>query len=134
MQAPAASSSTRYAGGRARTRTSFDGDTSATAQNFGSNPYPYPPLMPNEQGVTPLGRSRATTPDYAHGADARRPGATSTAHLIEDVGMDMIWQDMMCPALDRQRGRERNLPARPDGEQTATASTCPTRRSTTSTA
>src|SRR5439155_22408814 len=22
------------------------------------------------------------------------------AHLVNDLGMDMIWQDMMCPALD----------------------------------
>lgn len=62
----------------------------------GFNPYSYPPLVPNRDGVTPLG----ATMNYP---DIGRPEVQALwsqlyAHLIRDVGIDMIWQDMMCPA------------------------------------
>jgi alpha-glucosidase len=71
--------------------------TVSYGDNAGSNPYPYPPLKPNAQGVTPLG-SNGNYSDYAHEGVAENWG-NQYQHLIEDVGMDMIWQDMMCPAI-----------------------------------
>ncbi|MBK8907014.1 MAG: DUF4968 domain-containing protein [Rhodospirillales bacterium] len=67
-------------------------------ENNGSNPYQYPPLKPNAQGMTPLGAS-GNYPDLGR-ADVRDVWGQQYAHLINDLGMDMIWQDMMCPALD----------------------------------
>ena len=74
----------------------FGGDVSY-GENDGSNPYPYPPLVPNRDGITPLG-AHGNYSDYALGAAAQAWG-DQYQHLIEDVGMDMIWQDMMCPAI-----------------------------------
>lgn len=65
--------------------------------NAGSNPYPYPPLRPNSAGVTPLG-ALGNYPDLGR-ADVRKVWGQQYAHLVNDVGMDMIWQDMMCPAI-----------------------------------
>lgn len=64
--------------------------------NRGLNPYPYPPLIPNRDGVTPLG-GEMNYPDLGR-ADVRAAWGRSYAHLIQDLGIDMIWQDMMCPA------------------------------------
>lgn len=74
----------------------FQGQVSY-GDNGGSNPYPYPPLKPNANGITPLG-STGNYSDYAHDDTATAWGE-QYRHLIEDVGMDMIWQDMMCPAV-----------------------------------
>jgi alpha-glucosidase len=65
--------------------------------NDGTNPYPYPPLKPNNQGVIPLGAS-GNYSDYGKQAVPELWGQ-QYRHLIQDVGMDMIWQDMMCPAI-----------------------------------
>ena len=62
----------------------------------GFNPYRYPPLVPNRDGVTPLG-ARMNYPDIGR-PEVQALWARQYAHLIRDVGIDMIWQDMMCPA------------------------------------
>jgi alpha-glucosidase len=80
--------------------------------NRGSNPYAsaYPPLMINNQGVIPL-TSPGNYPDF--GLDqVRTVWGAQYQHLIDEVGLDMIWQDMTCPAIDP------NLP--PDLEENKT--------------
>ena len=62
----------------------------------GFNPYAYPPLVPNRDGVTPLG-ARMNYPDIGR-PEVQAVWARQYAHLIDDLGIDMIWQDMMCPA------------------------------------
>ena len=64
--------------------------------NLGSNPYSYPPLKPNPDGSTPLGAD-GWYPDFSR-ASARRVWGDQYRHLIQDLGLDMIWQDMTCPA------------------------------------
>jgi alpha-glucosidase len=64
--------------------------------NRGVNPYRYPPLTPNREGVTPLGAT-INYPDLGR-PDVRAAWGRQYAHLIQDLGIDMIWQDMMCPA------------------------------------
>jgi alpha-glucosidase len=64
--------------------------------NRGVNPYRYPPLTPNREGVTPLGAT-INYPDLGR-PDVRAAWSRQYAHLIQDLGIDMIWQDMMCPA------------------------------------
>jgi alpha-glucosidase len=64
--------------------------------NRGVNPYRYPPLTPNREGVTPLGAT-INYPDLGR-PDVRAVWGRQYAHLIQDLGLDMIWQDMMCPA------------------------------------
>jgi len=64
--------------------------------NRGFNPYPYPPLAPNRDGVTPLG-AEMNYPDLGR-AEVREVWSRQYAHLLQDLGLDMIWQDMMCPA------------------------------------
>ena len=71
--------------------------TVSYGSNRGSNPYPYPPLIPNRDGVTPLGAT-CNYPDLGR-ADVRAVWGRQYAHLIEDLAIDMIWQDMTCPAL-----------------------------------
>lgn len=65
--------------------------------NLGNNPYAYPPLRPNNDGHTPLG----ATGNYCNFglAETRQLWGAQYQHLIQDLGMDMIWQDMMCPAI-----------------------------------
>lgn len=65
--------------------------------NYGSNPYPYPPRTPNAEGQTALG-AFGNYSDYGR-EDVRQRWGEQYAHLINEVGMDMIWQDMTCPAL-----------------------------------
>ncbi len=67
-------------------------------ENYGFNPYPYPPLKPNDSGMTPL-TSPGNYPDLGR-SDVRAVWGQQYAHLVQTVGLDMIWQDMMCPALD----------------------------------
>jgi len=70
--------------------------------NYGNNPYPYPPLSPNRDGSTPL-TARGNYPDFGLKA-TRDTWGQQYAHLFS-VGLDMIWQDMTCPAIDK------NLPS-----------------------
>ncbi|HKN26542.1 MAG TPA: TIM-barrel domain-containing protein [Roseiarcus sp.] len=83
-------------------------------ENFGLNPYMYPPytcyapLKPNPDGVVPL-TSPGNYPDLGR-VDVRAVWGQQCAHLIEQVGMDMIWQDMMCPALDGNRFENGTFP------------------------
>jgi alpha-glucosidase len=74
-------------------------------QNMGSNPYrfSYPPLSVNNQGFIPL-TARGFYPDFGLAAN-RQAWGQQYSHLINDLGLDMIWQDMTCPAIDP------NLPA-----------------------
>lgn len=62
----------------------------------GFNPYRYPPLVPNRDGVTPLG-GRMNYPDLGR-AEVQAVWGRLYAHLIRELGIDMIWQDMMCPS------------------------------------
>lgn len=64
--------------------------------NRGNNPYPYPPLTPQNGGI-PL-RATGFYSNYGNPA-VRDLWGQQYAHLVNDVGMDMIWQDMMCPAI-----------------------------------
>ena len=64
--------------------------------NRGVNPYLYPPLAPNRDGVTPLGAG-VNYPDLGR-PEVQAVWGRQYAHLIQDLGIDMIWQDMMCPA------------------------------------
>jgi alpha-glucosidase len=65
--------------------------------NNGSNPYPYPPLSYNSNGQMPLG-AQGNYSDYGRD-DVRQVWGQQYTHLVNDLGMDMIWQDMTCPAL-----------------------------------
>ena len=61
--------------------------------NPGTNPFPYPSFIsPNAL------RADGNYPDLGR-ADVREEWGKQYAHLINDLGMDMIWQDMTCPAL-----------------------------------
>ncbi|MDD5271546.1 MAG: glycoside hydrolase family 31 protein [Methylovulum sp.] len=68
--------------------------------NRGSNPYSYPPLTPNQDGVTPLS-AYGNYPNLGD-ANARIAWGQQYSYLIEQLGMDMIWQDMTDPALAQQ--------------------------------
>jgi alpha-glucosidase len=77
--------------GQAPSRNLYEGRVNY-GYNNGFNPY-----IP----VGPLG-APGNYPDLGR-ADVRATWGQQYAHLINDLGMDMIWQDMTCPALD-QRG------------------------------
>jgi alpha-glucosidase len=66
--------------------------------NRGNNPYSYPPLQPNRDGQTPL-TAPGNYPDFGLSA-VRRVWGQQYSDLILNVGLDMIWQDMTCPAID----------------------------------
>ncbi|MBM7116648.1 TIM-barrel domain-containing protein [Archangium primigenium] len=70
--------------------------TVSYGSNNGTNPYPVPPLHP-VNGSIPLG-ANGNYPDFGR-ADVRQVWGQQYSHLIKDVGLDMIWQDMTCPAL-----------------------------------
>ncbi len=65
--------------------------------NHGNNPYPSPPLPKNAQGETPL-FAPGNYPDFGLAA-VRALWGQQYRHLLQDVGLDMIWQDMTCPAI-----------------------------------
>lgn len=65
--------------------------------NRGNNPYPSPPLQPNNQGLTPL-FAPGNYPDFGLAA-VRQAWGQQYQHLLQDVGLDMVWQDMTCPAI-----------------------------------
>jgi alpha-glucosidase len=64
--------------------------------NQGTNPYPYPPLVQESSGM-PLG-APGYYPDFGR-ADVRKVWGEQYSHLIQTVDMDMVWQDMTCPAI-----------------------------------
>lgn len=66
--------------------------------NYGNNPYSYPPLHPNSQGQTPL-TAPGNYPDFGR-TKVRQTWGEQYADLIQNIGLDMIWQDMTCPAID----------------------------------
>jgi alpha-glucosidase len=66
--------------------------------NYGNNPYPYPPLQPNAQGQTPL-TAPGNYPDFGL-TSVRKTWGQQYQDLIQNVGLDMVWQDMTCPAID----------------------------------
>jgi alpha-glucosidase len=78
--------------------------------NRGNNPYPYPALQFNRDGLMPLS-APGNYPDLGL-AHVRQTWGQQYQHLVVDLGLDMIWQDMTCPAIDP------NLP--PDQEQSKT--------------
>jgi alpha-glucosidase len=73
--------------------------------NHGFNPYPSPgnPTVKTNDGqsFTPL-TAPGNYPDLGR-SDVRAAWGAQYAHLINDLGLDMVWQDMMCPALDADR-------------------------------
>jgi alpha-glucosidase len=77
--------------------------------NRGTNPHPYPPLAFNRYGLMPLA-ARGNYPDFGRAA-VRTAWGAQYGHLMS-IGLDMIWQDMTCPAIDP------NLP--PDIEELKT--------------
>ena len=83
--------------------------------NHGTNPFPtFPPPSPPGQ----LGASGFYS-DYSRGS-VRTLWGQQYRHLIADVGMDMIWQDMTCPAIDASslsnpKSFPLNLIQNPDG-------------------
>lgn len=66
--------------------------------NYGNNPYPYPPLQPNNQGQTPL-TATGNYPDFGL-TKVRQVWGQQYQDLLQNVGLDMIWQDMTCPAIN----------------------------------
>jgi alpha-glucosidase len=59
----------------------------------------YPDLQPNSDGNLPLGAT-GNYPDLGR-ADVRAVWGQQYAHLLNDLGIEMIWQDMTCPALSQ---------------------------------
>jgi alpha-glucosidase len=70
--------------------------------NLGTNPYQYPPLTP-ANGSTPLG-SYGYYPDL--GSQAVRDWWGDQYAYILSIGIEMIWQDMTCPALESGTGKQ----------------------------
>ena len=66
--------------------------------NRGNNPFTYPPRYPNAQGLTPL-TAAGYYPDFGL-TQARNIWGQQYQDLIQNVGLDMVWQDMTCPAID----------------------------------
>ena len=83
--------------------------------NHGTNPFPsFPPSATPGQ----LGASGFYS-DYSRAA-VRQLWGEQYKHLIQDLGLDMIWQDMTCPAIDKLDWRNPatfplDLIQRPDG-------------------
>ena len=65
--------------------------------NQGFNPYPVPPLVPNDQGFTPL-QATGNYADFGR-PEVREKWGEQYEHLVNEIGMDMIWQDMTDPAI-----------------------------------
>jgi alpha-glucosidase len=58
----------------------------------------YFPLAPNADGNLPL-RADGHYPDLGR-ADVREAWGRQYQHLVKELGLEMVWQDMTCPALD----------------------------------
>ena len=71
--------------------------TVSYGKNFGSNPYPVPPLQLNSDGYIPL-QATGNYSDFGR-EDVREKWGEQYDHLLNEVGMDMIWQDMTDPAI-----------------------------------
>jgi alpha-glucosidase len=71
--------------------------TVSYGMNLGNNPYPAPGLYPNNQGQIPL-KATGYYADFSR-PEVRDAWGEQYQHLINDVGMDMIWQDMTDPAI-----------------------------------
>lgn len=68
-------------------------------------PYRHPnPNNPNAYDVV----LRAAFPDICR-ADVRRVWGDQYRHLVQDLQLDMIWQDMMCPAVNQFQGATKTL-------------------------
>jgi len=82
---------------------SFDGGVNY-GMNYGNNPYlnAYPPVPTNRNGGIPL-TAPGNYPDFGLAA-ARSVWGQQYSHLINDLGLDMVWQDMTCPAIDPKYG------------------------------
>jgi alpha-glucosidase len=91
--------------GQAPVQTLYEGGVNY-GNNRGSNPYKdaYPPLTINRFGVIPL-TAPGNYPDFGLAAN-RRVWGEQYQHLINDLGLDMVWQDMTCPAIDPNRPSE----------------------------
>lgn len=85
----------RAGGGQQATAELFSAGVSYGADR-GYNTYSYPPLVPNRDGVTPLGATM-NYPDIGR-REVQALWSSLYAHLLNDLGIDMVWQDMMCPA------------------------------------
>ncbi|MEO7099239.1 MAG: TIM-barrel domain-containing protein [Luteolibacter sp.] len=86
---------TRFNGGESPNL--YDGGVNY-GNNRGNNPYPSPPLQFNRNGLMPLS-APGNYPDFGL-ASVRQAWGEQYEHLLQDVGLDMIWQDMTCPAID----------------------------------
>lgn len=76
----------------------FDGTVSyGMNQKVNPNYAAYPGLQPNSDGNLPLS-AMGDYPDFGRG-DVRTVWGQQYAHLVNDLGLEMIWQDMTCPAL-----------------------------------
>lgn len=64
--------------------------------NRGSNPYPSPGNV-MQDGQIPLS-AFGNYPDFGR-ASVREAWGQQYQHLVQELGMDMIWQDMTCPAI-----------------------------------
>ena len=64
--------------------------------NDGYNPYPYPPITRTPQDVEPLA-SNGYYPDFGKAGVQDWWGEQYTPLI--DMGLEMVWQDMMVPAL-----------------------------------
>jgi alpha-glucosidase len=65
--------------------------------NPGTNPYTYPPLTPDASGATPLGAAGY----YPNLGDPKVQQWWGQQYKqLLDAGLDMIWQDMTCPATE----------------------------------
>ncbi|MEE4946589.1 TIM-barrel domain-containing protein [Pseudomonas alliivorans] len=64
--------------------------------NYGSNPYPYPPLKPDGSGSTQLGAG-GYYPDLGR-PEVRAWWGQQYQYLLS-AGLEMVWQDMTDPAI-----------------------------------
>ncbi|HEX8823427.1 MAG TPA: TIM-barrel domain-containing protein [Archangium sp.] len=64
--------------------------------NKGSNPYLAYPPHPQDGGYAL--NAYGNYPDFGR-ADVRQAWGEQYSYLIKDVGLDMVWQDMTCPAI-----------------------------------
>jgi alpha-glucosidase len=73
--------------------------------NFGSNPYKYPPLVINRNPTNPPFlpfiplTAPGNYPDFGLAVN-RQVWGEQYQHLIKDLHLDMVWQDMTCPAIN----------------------------------
>jgi alpha-glucosidase len=78
--------------------------------NKGNNPYinAYPPVPLNRNGGVAL-TAPGDYPDFGLDA-ARKVWGQQYSHLINDLDLDMIWQDMTCPAINQSLSDLKTFP------------------------